>query len=141
MLSTYESSPSSARWRSMGERMVAPLVEIYADNALPPYVRIRALVAIGAFRTRVARQTLIAAATDPQTPEMHAREAVLALGRTFGADVLDVVAARLDDSRPLVREAAARALARIPSVRARSIVRTRLRSEADPVVRDALRGL
>lgn len=141
MLSTFESSPSSARWRAMGDRMVAPLVEIYGDRSMPPFVRIRALVAIGAFHTRVARATLVSAINDPATPEMHAREAVLALGRTFGAEALDDVTPRLDDTRPLVREAAARALFRMRSVRARTIVRARLRSEADPVVRDALRGL
>ncbi|MCC7536550.1 MAG: HEAT repeat domain-containing protein [Deltaproteobacteria bacterium] len=140
MLSTFESSPSSARWRAMGDRMVSPLVEIYGDRSLPPYVRLRALVAVGAFHTRAARATLVAAATSPHTPEMHAREAVLALGRTFGAEALDELAARLDDTRPLVREAAARALSRIRVARARTIVRERLRSEVDPVIRDALAG-
>jgi hypothetical protein len=113
MLMGYEQVPSAAQWQALGPETLGVLVSLYDDAAQPPFVRLRAVGAVAAFPTPAARTFLLAVARANGQGDLMIREAVLALGRAFGAAARIEIRTFLTHREPVVREAAATALQRI----------------------------
>jgi HEAT repeat protein len=138
MLSGVEDVPTDEAWRRLGEGALGVLIELYADPDEAPYVRLRAVGASGAFARPAARTFLLAVARAEGQADLFVREAVLSLGRAFGASALDELTPFLAHREPVVREATARALGRVGGPRAAGALRARLQVEREAVVREAL---
>lgn len=138
ILSAYEGGPTAAEWRAMGPQTLAVLVSLYDDSSQPAYVRLRVLSAVASFPTPATRTFLLAATRAPGQSDLFVREAVLSLGRAFGAGALDDVTPFLGSRETVVREAAARSLALIGTPAAREALRRRLVLEPDATVRATL---
>lgn len=138
MLSGIEDVPSEAHWRALGEGVVPILFELANDPSEPPYVRLRAVGATASFPSPATRAFLVAVTRVQGQTDLMIAEAVRALGRRFGPAALRDVTPLLAHREPLVREAAARALAGMRTPAARSALQERLRVERDLAVREAL---
>jgi HEAT repeat protein len=138
LLSGYEQGPSAEQWRALGPGTLAVLVALYDDPAEPPYVRLRAVGAAAHYPGPAARTFLLAVARAPDQGDLFVREAVLALGRAFGAEALADVRPFLDSRHPVVREAAGRALGAMATPEAAAALRSRITRERDRVVRGTL---
>lgn len=140
LLTAYEGGPSAAEWRAMGPETLTVLVSLYNDSAQPAYVRLRVLSAVASFPTPATRTFLLAATRAPGQSDLFVREAVLSLGRAFGAAALDDVTPFLGSGDTVVREAAARSLGLIGTPAARDALRRRLVLEPDATVRQTLQS-
>jgi len=138
MLSGFETVPGADAWRTLGPETLGVLVGLYDDAHEVPFVRLRAVTVAAYYPSPAARTFLLAVARARGQSDLFVREAVLALGRAFGARALDDVRPFLAHAEPTVREAAAMALARIGTRPALDAVRTRLRAEPDAAVRDTM---
>ncbi len=138
LLSGIEDVPTDADWRRVGDRALPLLIELYNDPREAPYVRLRAVGATAAFPVPAVRTFLRAVARAPEQSDLFVAEAVEALARGFGAAAVPDVAAFLGHEEPVVREAAARALARVGGDDARRALRERLRVEPLDYVRETL---
>ena len=134
MLSGIEDVPSARDWQRLGPDVLPVLMALYQDADEPNYVRLRAVGATAAFDRPAVRTFLLAVATVEGQRDLFVREAVLGLGRAFGAAAVRDVAPFLDHAEPIVREGAAAVLVRNG---AEDLVRARLRIESDPAVRRA----
>jgi len=135
MLSGYEQVPTAAQWRALGPETLRVLVDLYNDRDAPPYVRLRAVTAASSFPSRAARTFLLAVARLPGQSDLFTREAILSLGRAFGARAIDDVAPFLSSPEPVVREGAALCLGRIGTPAAVEALRRRLTVEGHDNVR------
>lgn len=138
LLSGYESVPTADRWRALGSETLAVLVTLYNDTSQPPYVRLRAVGAAAHYPVPAARTFLLAVAKAPHQKDLFVREAVLALGRAFGAKSVDDITPFLERRETVVREAAARSLARIDAPAARAALRAHLPGERQRQVRQVI---
>ena len=138
MFSGFEDTPSAAQVRALGPETLGVLIELYNDRSMPPYVRLRAVHAVGHFPTRATRTFLLAVARARGQSDLFVREAVLSLGRAFGERAVDDVRPFLANSEPVVREGAAMALGRIGSAPARDALRRRLTTEGAAHVRETI---
>ncbi len=138
MLSGIEDVPTDAEWRRLGDGALPVLIALYDDPREAPYVRLRAVGAAGAFPREATRTFLLAVARADGQSDLFVREAVLALGRAFGARAVADVRGFLGHGEPVVREAAARTLGRIGGQEATQALRARLAVERDAVVRESI---
>jgi HEAT repeat protein len=138
MLSGIEDVPTDEAWRRLGDGAIPVLVDLYADRSAPPYVRLRAVGAVGAFPRPATRTFLLAVANAEGQSDLFVREAVNSLARAFGRNAIRDLAPFLSHAEPVVREATARALGRIGGADAQRLLRARLGTERDAVVREAI---
>ena len=138
MLSGIEHTPSDADWRRVGDGALPVLIELSQDTREPPYVRLRAVGATGAFPRAAVRTFLLAVARAPGQSDLLVREAVVTLARAFGPAAVDDLAPFLAHDEVVVRDAAVRALGRIGTPEALAARRARLPRERDPVVRERI---
>ncbi|MGF1469214.1 MAG: HEAT repeat domain-containing protein [Sandaracinaceae bacterium] len=140
LLSGFEEAPDADAWARLGPSVIPALEAICRDPASLPFVRLRALAALGAFRTERSRRLLLDVARNADSDELAVREALRALGRAFGPAAVPDVVPFLRHRSPVVREGAARALAAVGTVEARRALDARRAVETDPGVRAALLG-
>ncbi|MBX3269563.1 MAG: HEAT repeat domain-containing protein [Sandaracinaceae bacterium] len=138
MLSGIEHTPSDADWRRLGDGALPVLIELYQDTREPPYVRLRAVGATGAFPRAAVRTFLLAVARAPGQNDLLVREAVVTLARAFGPAAIDDLAPFLAHDEVVVRDGAVRALGRIGTPAARAALRARQPHEPDGVVRERI---
>lgn len=138
LLSGYEYVPSGEDLRALGPDTLRVLIELYAAPDAPPWVRLRAIAAVGHYPEPATRTFLLAVARAEGQSDLLVREAVLALGRAFGEHAIADVRPFLSHREPVVREAAGMALGRIATPRAVDLLRARIVAERDPGVRRAL---
>jgi HEAT repeat protein len=138
LLSGYETVPPASTWAALGPSALRGLAELYQDHSQPPYVRLRAVWAASHYETALCREFLLAVANAPGQNDLFVRQAVLALGRAFGARATEALVPFLSRPEPVVRVAAGRALARIGNPAARRALSERLRVESSPSVRASL---
>ncbi len=138
MLSGYETVPGRAAWRALGPETLPVLVSLYQDTSQPAFVRMRAVGATGYFPSTATRTFLLAVTHARGQSDLFVREAVIALGRAFGAQAVTDLVPFLSSRAVVVRDAAARALGGIGTATARQALQRRLVVEPDPTVRATL---
>ncbi|MFW6051441.1 MAG: HEAT repeat domain-containing protein [Myxococcota bacterium] len=138
LLSGYEHVPDAETFRSLGPGAIEVLARLHRDPREAGFVRLRAIEALGAFRTARVREVLLRIARDAKAPPLFARQAVLALGQAFEGAAVDDLEPFLRHGDPLVRRATARALARTRTDAGRRCLREHLRHEEDASVRRAI---
>ncbi len=117
------------------------LLTIVRDPDRPVGLRRRAVLALYHYATPLVRTELEARASSGTEDAIVSRYALRSLGSAFGAAAFDVIAARLEDARPLVREGAAIALSAIDAARARPILTALLRTEGERFIRETIAAL
>ncbi|MCA9606340.1 MAG: HEAT repeat domain-containing protein [Myxococcales bacterium] len=138
MLSGIEHTPSDADWQRLGDGVLPVLMELYQHTDEAPYVRMRAVGAVGAFPRPAVRTFLLAVARAEGQNDLMVREAVVTLARAFGPDAVGDLRPFLAHDEVVVREATARALGRVGTRDATAALRQRLSVERDVVVREAI---
>lgn len=138
LLMAYEHVPDAAEFTSLGPAAHEALLAAAPDGTLPPFVRGRAVWALAFFPDRATRQTIETLLDDPDLDEMIVRRALGALAAAFGDESLGRVRGYLDDPRPDVREAAARALGEIGGAAALRALQRRLGRERAAQVRETI---
>lgn len=138
MLSGIEHTPSDADWQRLGDGVLPVLMDLYNDTSQPPYVRLRAMGATGAFPRGAVRTFLLAVARVEGQSDLFVREAVVTLARGFGSAAVRDLVPFLAHHEDVVREAAARSLGRVGGSTAARALRERLRVERDSTVRRAI---
>lgn len=134
MLAGYESFPSDAEWKALGEQGVAGLIEICRNENEATQIRARAMAALGACDTEAARVFLRDALTTAKN-EMLRRAAIRAYGRTGAGDRIEAIAPVLRADDPYTRIAAAEALARTGDPAAVAAVAGAMGTEMEAFVR------
>jgi|GEM_PF-2429725 len=114
------------------------LLSILASWSEPLILRRRAAVALHHYPEPVVRAALEARAIDEAEDAIVSRYALRTLGLAFGASAFEVIAARLGDPRPFVREGAALSLTALDAGRAAPYLRARLAIEPEAFVRSTL---
>ena len=135
MLSGIEDAPTDADWRRLGDGVLPVLIDLGDDTSQPPYVRLRAVGATGAFPRAAVRTFLLAVARVEGQSDLLVREAVVTLARAFGGAAIEDLAPFLGHDEAVVRDAAARSLGTIGGAAATRALRQRLRVERDDTVR------
>lgn len=140
MLSGIEHTPTDADWQRVGDGALPVLIDLYQSSTEPPYVRLRAVGATGAFPRPAVRTFLLAVARADGQTDLLVREAVVTLARAFGAASVGDLVPFLAHDEPVVREATATALGRIGTPDATAALRARLRVEREGAVRAAIQS-
>ncbi|MFW5875535.1 MAG: HEAT repeat domain-containing protein [Myxococcota bacterium] len=135
LLLGYEHVPEAPAFRALGPGTFEVLAALYEDETEAGFVRLRAVRAAAAFPTERTRRFLLGVARRGDEDALFPRQAVLSLERAFGARCVSDVAPFLRHHAPLVRRAAARALGRTRTNRARKHLREQLSREHDRQVR------
>ncbi len=138
LLSGIEDVPTDAQWRRLGDGSLPVLIELYNDSSEAPFVRLRAVGAVGAFPRAAVRTFLLAVARVDGQNDLFVREAVVTLARAFGTEAASDLLPFLDHDEPVVREATARALGGMRATRVSRALRARLRVERAAEVRSAI---
>lgn len=138
MLSGIEDTPSDADWQRLGDGVLPILMELYNQPGEPPYVRLRAMGATGAFPRAAVRTFLLAVTRVDGQSDLFVREAVVTLARGFGSAAVADLVPFLGHDEGVVREAAAQSLGRVGGTTATRALRGRLRVERDGAVRRAI---
>ncbi|MBN4049423.1 HEAT repeat domain-containing protein [bacterium AH-315-N03] len=138
MLSGIEHTPSDADWRRIGDSVIPVLMGLYNDTSQPPYVRLRAMGATGAFPRAAVRTFLLAVTRIDGQSDLFIREAVVTLARGFGSAAVADLVPFLAHDEDVVREATAQSLGRVGGGAAMRALRVRLRVERDGTVRRAI---
>lgn len=138
LLSGFEHTPDAQTWRALGREALPVLIDLYDDADAPPYVRLRAVHAVSFYPTPATRTFLLAVAAAPRQSDLFVRQAVLSLGRAFGARAVDDLRPFLSHDEPVVRESAAAALGRVRTDAALSALRGRLSVETSAQVRETI---
>ena len=123
LLSGYEAGPSDAELRALGSEAPITLQALYARQDELPFIRLRAVEAMAAFPTPETRAFLKHVASDTNQSDLFVRIAVVAMVRAFGDAALPDVEPYLRSDRPVIREAAVRAVGRMHSPAARRAFR------------------
>lgn len=135
MLSGIEDVPSDADWRRLGDGVLPVLIDLSDDTSQPPYVRLRAVGATGAFPRAAVRVFLLAVARVEGQSDLLVREALVTLARAFGSAAVGDLVPFLRHDEVVVRDAAARSLGTIGGSAATRALHERLRVERDDTVR------
>ncbi len=135
LLSGIEHTPSDADWQRLGDGVLPILMDLYNDTDQPPYVRLRAMGATGAFPRAAVRTFLLAVTHVDGQSDLFVREALVTLARGFGSAAVSDLTPFLAHDERVVREAAASSLGRVGGSTARRALRDRLRIERDGEVR------
>ncbi len=122
----------------MGPEALGVLVTLYNDQAMPGFVRIRAVAAARYFPTDASR-TFLRAVAQSSTSDLYIARAVGSLAHAFGDGALEDIRPFLAHREYVVREAAARALGAMRAPVARQLLEARLRIEPEDAVRVTLR--
>lgn len=142
LLSGYEYVPTNEDWKRVGPGALDVLVQIANDPAQLPTRRTRAVASMAQVENPKATDTLLTLANDSKVEVRYRSTAVEALGAKLGDAALPKVSPLLNAKDAELREASARAIARMNTADARKTLESRLEKEQDPAVRDALqRGL
>lgn len=139
-LLAIEGEPSPEWVRGLGPAGRDALLAM-TETDRPLVLRRRAVMAIRHFAEPVVLERLVVLARDPHEDAILSRQALHALSLAFGAAIWPVLAAALDDVRPIVRAGAATELAAVDGAAAIALLRARRDREDVPLVRDALDAL
>jgi len=138
LLSGIEHTPSDTDWQRLGDGVLPILIDLYDTPSEPPYVRLRAVGATGAFPRPAVRTFLLAVARVDGQSDLMVREALVTLARGFGQPAVRDLVPFLDHEEIVVREAVAAALGRVGGATATRALRSRLEVERDATVRTAI---
>ena len=142
LLKGYEFEPRKEDWEKLGPGALDVLVAIASDEKLLPSTRSRALASMNHFPDAKVSATLATFATSTKLqPSVRATAAEVLVARD-GQKALAKVSPLLSASDPLLRETAAKSIARLGTPEARKTLESRLEKDQDPAVREAIqRGL
>lgn len=138
LLSGFEHTPDAQTWRALGPEALPVLIDLYDDADAPQYVRLRSVHAVSFYPSPATRTFLLAVARAPGQSDLFVRQAVLSIGRAFGARAVDDIRPFLSHEEPVVREGAATALGRVHTGAALSALRGRLSVEPSAQVREVI---
>jgi HEAT repeat protein len=111
MLSGFESTPTIAQMRALGDGTVPMLIALYDDPQMIQPVRLRAVEAMGAYGTPEARAFLLRVIREPDQSPIVVREAIEALAQSQGASAIPQITPLLASPERAIREGAIEALA------------------------------
>ncbi len=131
MLSGFEDAPTLAHIRSWGDDAVPILVSIHDDPGVLAPVRLRAVEAVGAFSTPLARAFLLRVLHDEAEPTVVVREAIEALASAAGPDAVAPLCPYLTHEDRGIRERVIEALGAIGTVAARHALAGHVARERD----------
>jgi hypothetical protein len=138
LLSAYEDPATAADWRSLGDAAAPELFAIAQDPTQSHTRRAGAVLALGWFPNDTHHAWLVALAADNAGDGMYRRKACYALVNGWGDAALPDLAAPLAASDVQLRAAAAKAVGRLGTPAARTVLQARLAVETEPLVHDAL---
>jgi hypothetical protein len=141
LLSGVERAPNRKDWDRVGtpDKVIAELQRRTGDK--DPIMAERALSALADFPTPEVRGFLEKRAPDPKGDVAQRGKALIALGFAFKDAALDMVASRLTDKNPALREDAIRAFSSMSSAKAEGILRKRLELEPAKHIGSMLQGM
>lgn len=137
-LSDHESVPDASELVVGGEAVAMTLFQIFRNDALPTFVRVRALRVIASFAVDVATPLLQQALRIAGSRAVFVREAVAGLVHCRGAQATADLAPLLQRPEATVRRAAIDGLGQLATPEARVTLQAHRAHEADPSVRAAL---
>lgn len=117
------------------------LLAMVRDRSRGPGVRRRAVLALRHYPEASVRAELEQRAVDVAEDAIVSRYALRALASAFAASTFEILRARLDDPRALVREGAAVELGGLDLERARPLLAARAAQESEAFVRDRIERL
>jgi HEAT repeat protein len=135
LLLAYEHVPTAGEVQALGAEGRDLLIARALDPAEKTLLRARAVWALAFFPDDTTRRALESLLEQRDLPEAVLRRAIGALAGAFGEAALPRVARHLDDPRPDVREAAARAVGGIGGDEALRALRARAEIERSDVVK------
>lgn len=138
LLSGYEFEPRKDDWERLGPGALDVLVAIANDEKALPSRRQRAIASMNHFDD-ASVSVKLASFADSTTlePRLRATAAQVLLQRD-GEKALPKVAPLLSSPDPLIRENAAKSIAKVGTPNARKTLESRLEKEQDAAVREAI---
>ncbi|MCA9601718.1 MAG: HEAT repeat domain-containing protein [Myxococcales bacterium] len=137
MLSGVDSGPRPAEVANLGAGVVPILEALHRDAQLEPFVRARAVEALGWTRLPLAARSLRPIVERDPNP-FFVRAALVAIARLEGTGAVTLIADRLGHPSSVVRMGAVEGLALVGTEAARHSLRARLSVERHAGVRRAL---
>jgi HEAT repeat protein len=138
LLNGYERIPSDEDWKRLGPGALGTLEQIYADPNAFPTRRTRAVASMAQVDNPAAVERLKAILQDDRADPQYRSTAALALGARIGNEAVPSLEPALKDRDTRVREASARAMARLGTPEARRSLEAQLENEQDPLVREVI---
>lgn len=138
LLSGYEDAPTASELQKLGTGVDAVLIEIAGDSAVSRSRRASATWSLGFFPSDTTRSFLVTVVQDPSADSQLRRSATWALCNGWGDSALDAVKPALDATDPQLRNQAVRAVGKVGTPAARSVLEARLATESSAMVRDAI---
>ncbi len=138
LLSGYEETPTATELQKLGAGVDTELVAIASDSSVGRARRANATWSLGFFPTESTRGFLVALVEDPSADSQLRRSATWALCNGWGDGALDAVKPALAASDVQLRNQAVRAVAKVGTPAARSVLEARLATESSAMVRDAI---
>ncbi len=138
LLNGYERMPTDEDWKRLGPDALGALEQIYADTNALPTRRTRAVASLAQVDNPAAVERLKAILGDERADAQYRSTAALALGTRLGNAAVPALEPALKDRNTRVREASARAMARLGSPEARRSLEVQLENEEDPAVREVI---
>ncbi|MGQ0507577.1 MAG: HEAT repeat domain-containing protein [Myxococcaceae bacterium] len=138
LLNGYERIPTDEDWKRLGPNALQVLEQIYADPAVLPTRRTRAVASMAQVDNPAAAERLRSILKDTQADVQYRSTAAQALSARLGPDAVPDLNPSLSDKDARVREGGAKALSRVSGPEARQLLEDRLGNEEDPAVREII---
>lgn len=138
LITGYELEPKREDWDKLGPKALDVLVAIAQDDTALPSTRTRAIASMNHFDAPSVSTHLATFASQKTLPWRLRATAAEVLVARDGEKALPQVAPMLSSADPLVREAAAKSIARLGTATARKTLESRLEKEEDAAVREAI---
>jgi hypothetical protein len=138
LLNGYERMPTDEEWKRIGPDALGVLEQIYLDATALPSRRTRAVASMAQVDNPAAADKLKEILQDGRVDVQYRSTAALALGSRMGSSAVPALEPALKDRDGRVREASARAMARLGSPEARRSLEEQLAKEEDPAVREVI---
>lgn len=138
LLTGYEDAPTAADLQKLGDGVDATLLAIASDSSVSRSRRASATWSLGFFPTDATKAFLTSLVNDTAADSQLRRSATWALCNGWGDAALELVKPALDASDSQLRNQAVRAVAKVATPAARSVLEARLSTESSAMVRDTL---
>jgi HEAT repeat protein len=141
LLAAYDDPATAEDWRALGDGAPAELMAIARDSKVSSTRRAGAVLALGWFPTPETRTYVTTVLYDVDAANILRRKATFALGNGWGEQAMPELVATLASEDVQLRQAAARAIAKLGTPAAKTALQERLTVEPDRVVRDLIVSL
>lgn len=138
LLSGYEDTPTASELQKLGDGVDATLLAIASDSSVSRSRRASATWSLGFFPTDATKAYLVGLVADATADSQLRRSATWALCNGWGDAALDLVKPALDATDSQLRNQAVRAVAKVATPAARSVLEARLSTESSAMVRETL---